>query len=642
MRRPFAWAMVGAWLFSAAALGASVLGAQARPDSTAKAPVRDTAALRLAADSAAAAKTRDSLRNVRAQARIDSLVRAKAADTIKSPLAHFESPDQVEITDRLHFTRAQLLSSGALNLADLLDRVPGVTTVRTGWLAGIHTAAYNGDFKRIRIFFDGVERDAVESRNGGVLDYNDIPLFSLDEITIERVAGEVRVWLRGWSVRRTTPYTRVDVFTGDRNTNGFRAHFGRRFHNGFSLQFVGQQLATQTGQTSAFTTSGIATGAGDGSQQLFDLRLGWSRGKLTIDAQGTSSTRDRDPKSARLDSFPSIPAFKGVRREGYARIAYGDSLHGWFAQGLLGVVRARLDGIGATGGKVDTTPGIRDTVRAQTQQLMTVGYRAGWWHASLTDRIRPKAGSQYHAPAIRVGMGNDQYRLVAYGEKRALDSLAEFDISALAKLRPWFALVGSQSQRSYDAATGINTLASTRAEAAFKLGTLWFGGGVIRQSNSKFESPVLFQAPSSTISAVATNGLLGSVHGPLYKAIRLDVEAVHWSQAQYSRPLTSVRSEIALMTDWKSRFPKGQFSINFRVMHDMRSSVPFFWTTAGMVVPRLVVPAQVVSALLEIRIQSATLFYQYRNLTGTDYEQIPGILMPAGVQMYGMRWEFWN
>jgi hypothetical protein len=52
--------------------------------------------------------------------------------------------------------------------------------------------------------------------------------------------------------------------------------------------------------------------------------------------------------------------------------------------------------------------------------------------------------------------------------------------------------------------------------------------------------------------------------------------------------------------------------------------------------------AQVVSALLELRLQQGTLFYQYRNLTGGDYEQIPGITMPPAVQVYGIRWEFWN
>jgi hypothetical protein len=68
---------------------------------------------------------------------------------------------------------------------------------------------------------------------------------------------------------------------------------------------------------------------------------------------------------------------------------------------------------------------------------------------------------------------------------------------------------------------------------------------------------------------------------------------------------------------------------------DSRSGVPFFygadedpqkWTTE---------PAQVMTGLLEIRIQRGTLFYQYRNLTGGQYEQIRGITMPPPCRCTG-------
>ena len=77
-------------------------------------------------------------------------------------------------------------------------------------------------------------------------------------------------------------------------------------------------------------------------------------------------------------------------------------------------------------------------------------------------------------------------------------------------------------------------------------------------------------------------------------------------------------------------------------MHEIRDPVPFYWTTNGTAAQRVANDAQLVTGLLEIRLQSATIFYQYRNLTGRAYEQIPGLTMPPAVQMYGMRWEFWN
>jgi hypothetical protein len=139
--------------------------------------------------------------------------------------------------------------------------------------------------------------------------------------------------------------------------------------------------------------------------------------------------------------------------------------------------------------------------------------------------------------------------------------------------------------------------------------------------------------------------VLVSAAGRLYKDVRLDVQAIRWDASQYNRPQLHVRTEIALVSDWRRRFPRGEFSINARLWHELRGGAPFFYGTAtGSGTPdvRITERANVVTGLLELRLQSATLFYQYRNLTGGAYEQIRGITMPPAVQMYGVRWEFWN
>lgn len=638
-----AGAVAGMAFFGVAAMS-SVAGAQIVPDSVARA---DSVA-KARSDSLAARAVEDSLRTERnrlAQIRIDSIARAKAADTIKAPLAHYESVRLPELSDRLVFDRKQILSSGAINLADLLDRVPGITTFRTGWMAGIHVAAYTSDFKRVRVFYDGVERDAIDARNNGVLDLDDIPIWTLDEVRIERMPGEVRVWLRGLTVQRTTPYTRVDIFTGDLNTNGFRGVFARRFANGVSLQFIGQQLATQSGGLSV--TGQRAGGFGDGDIKFIDARLGWARGLWTVDVAGIGLSRNRDSLYPR-EGFTALPSYKGARREGYARVAYGDSLNGLWAQALVGVLRTRLEGTpGLSNIVVDTISGdtltlSSDTIRAQTQQILTVGYRTAWWNASVINRARPVKGTMYHAPGVRLGIGNDRLQVNAYGEERALDSLRSVDVSAFARPTSWLAVVAAHSTRNPTMNNARPAFSASRAEAAIRLHRLWLGGGVIREGAAHFASPVIIGAPDSVISAKSTTGILGSLRGALYKDIHLDVQAIRWSDPQFSRPLMTVRTELALISDWRNQFPKGEFSVNLRFMHELRNAVPFYWVTNGTFQQRDALNSQVVTGLLEIRIQSATLFYQYRNLTGQRYEQIPGITMPQIVQMYGVRWDFWN
>jgi hypothetical protein len=46
--------------------------------------------------------------------------------------------------------------------------------------------------------------------------------------------------------------------------------------------------------------------------------------------------------------------------------------------------------------------------------------------------------------------------------------------------------------------------------------------------------------------------------------------------------------------------------------------------------------------LLDIRIGAAHIFWYNRNFTGKVYETVPGYLMPRLVQLYGLRWQFWN
>lgn len=624
--------------------------AQVRPDSVRKDTVRVSVPVpvpppqgvdtlpkrRVASDSAVFA---------REVARSDSLKRTIAGDTLKAPLARFERPDDFETSPRLRFSREEILSSGAVNLADLLDRVPGVTTYRSGWIAGVHAASFAGDTRRLRLFVDGVEMDAIEPRNGGALDLTDVQLWTLDELIVERAAGEVRVWMRTWTVERTTPYTRADILTGDLNTNAFRGLFARRWRNGVLLQLGGQQMATQSGRVNAVTGAQRSTGRGDGTVQAFMARIGWSKRRVSVDLFANATGRERDPHTARA-GFTDLLAYKGSRRDAYLRLGYGDTLRGFWSQAIVGVVRTRLEGVGDPTAETDTSVAVKtDTIRGRTQQLLAAGYRTSRWSVSMTDRVRPIGGTAVHAPAVRGRLGGSRYAIGAFAEQNEADSTRRVDLSARAQPFSWLILTGAQSSRAPDSATGRVGGSTRRAEAALKVGRLWLGGGVIQDNANQFDSPVILGTPAALLSSVDARGVLVSAVGRLYKDVRVDVQAIRWDGSQYNRPQMHVRTEVALISDWRRRFPRGEFSINARIWHDLRGGVPFFYgTAAGKSTPdvRMTERANVMTGLLELRLQRATLFYQYRNLTGGAYEQIRGISMPPAVQIYGVRWEFWN
>jgi len=592
----------------------------------------------------------DSVMQARIIARTDSIRKFKTGDTIRAPIARFERPPTYELDDeRLRLDRKQILSSGSVNLADLLDRVPGITSFRSGWIAGLHAVSYNGDFSRIRIFVDGVELDPVEARNGGVLDLADIPLWTLDELLIERAPGEVRVWLRSWSYTKTIPFTRADIFTGDRNTNGFRGLFARRSSNGFILQLGAQQAATQTGTVSAFGPAGTTRNAGDGSQQVINTRIGWSKRQLTIDFYANASQRDRDAQTPRRN-FAPLPAFKGSRRDAYLRVGFGDTSTGFWTQAVIAAVATRLNGLADTtapsvvSDSDSVAVGKPDSLRSRTQQIFAIGYRGKGWQYSFVDRVRAINGRSLHSPVIRASIGSSRLGGGLYAERRGADSTTRIDLFTRVAPLKWLVFSVSQSLRRPSGDSLRPPTSTTRAEAGVRLGTLLFGGGIIREDTIAYLSPVLLAASGALLNAGPATGFMGSVHGRLFKDLYLDVQGMRWNTAQFGRPQLNVRTQLALISDWRSRFPKGEFSFNARLTYDRRGSVPFFYGLGADQIAdiRSTVQANVVSGLVEIRIQRATLFYVYRNLTGGDYEQIPGLTMPPAVQMYGVRWEFFN
>jgi hypothetical protein len=146
------WSMLGLGLLAGAFLQ-TPLRAQVRDTLPKKDTIRIPTAPTLA-DSL----LRDSL------AKRDSILRERIrADTIRSPLAHAPPGAELSIGRRMSWSRDSLLGTGAITVTDLVDRVPGATTTRGGWIASPAAGAYLGDARRVRVFYDGFEMPALGS-----------------------------------------------------------------------------------------------------------------------------------------------------------------------------------------------------------------------------------------------------------------------------------------------------------------------------------------------------------------------------------------------------------------------------------------------------------------------------------------------
>ena len=611
------------------ALGGAVLpggaGAQVRPDSARRAP-RDTVSVpipprpdSLFTDSVAAA---DSLR------RADSL--RVAHDTLRAPLAVAPVPPPLTAGAAYAWGRDEIFASGALTLLDLLERVPGVTGFRTGWLLPPEQASYDGAFDRIRIFYDGVELAPLSARDGGVRDLSTIELWPLQQVVAERGAGELRVYLRSWTVERTVPETRTDVATGQLRTNLFRGFYGRRFRHGEAVQLGFQQYS-----------AGDPVRGGDGDQLSLMGRVGWARGDWRVDAYGI--TRHRTMASLeRRSGFVPLPAFEEAERFGYLRAGFREpSAPGVWAQ-LLASASASSEQTDFTAPTELLPADSADTTRSRPQYVAMTGLNAGALHLTGVGRYSALQGERYFSPLLRGEVTSRFATFAARAERRAEDSTQRLEVAGefrpVQRLRA-VAAVGRVSGTGDDEREPVTTV---RGEVGLLLGRMWITGGALRGGARASGAPS--RLDPGYVSLVTDPGtmLYGAARGRFWKDVGVDLQVSRWTGSAaeaFYRPQQQAHAELYLASNWLSRFPSGEFGIRAAAAVDYRSQIGFPVGETGL---QSTDGATAVSAQLEIRIQQAVAFVESRNSMGSVYETVPGYLMPRAVVIYGVRWRFWN
>lgn len=560
-------------------------------------------------------------------------------DSIQPPITRAELPTGVTAGPAYRFRGDSVLASGALTVLDLLERVPGLTGFRSGYLASVQMAAYNGDFRRVRVFRDGVELDPVDPRNGGVLDLVDVPIWQAEEVAVEPAAGEVRVYLRTRTVRNTTPQTRVDIATGDDETNLYRVYYGKRFGNGGLIQVNAQQLGTGSRNR--------RTGGGGDAVNAF-IRLGWARRNVSIDALLTRLQRRRNETLDFLTQSPVLPRFAERRDEGYLRVGVGDPERGVWAQAIGNVLQFRNESpIRATG---DTASAQPDTSLYRAQYVLTGGLSYFGVRLSGTGRVRVFDRRTDLAPAVRASFDRSWGSVSALAERAGVDSSRRLDVSARVAPLARVAFVGAVSRTQSTATVGGGTRNVARVEAVTRFGAAWLAAGRVIRGGGVFAPPLAYEVNGARPAAVTeprAMGTIASLRGRVYRDVQADVNGVLWDQAGAFRPKYQGRAELRLLTNWRSRFPTGEFGANLAVFDEYRSEMSAPFATAagsGPVTPTLLRAgaSNQLGALVEVRLQSAVISFQIRNALGRRFEYVPGLRAPGALSIYGVRWEFGN
>ena len=548
-------------------------------------------------------------------------------DSIKAPIGRFADPATYEIGPQYEWNRAQLFATGALSVADLLDRIPGVTTFRSGWLATPQTATFKGDFRRVRVFYDGVEIEPLDNMTGGVLDLSTVQLWTLEHLTIERSASELRLYMRSWRVDNTDPYTRVDMATGNEDTNLYRGFYGKRFDNGGVLQFAGQQYGVASPRFS-----------GSGNSLSVVGRVGIARKRWSIDGfvNRTHATREIERP---VPGNPPVLSLDGTNTNAYLRAAVGGVNSGPWAQvtvaslafkGTTGPDRS----VGATS-QPDTLP----RRNSETQYNMSAGFTLGPARLEVQDRIRAFEGAAYNSASGRLDLVAPLGVLSGFVEHDGLRQLTNADAGIRFQPLSFIALAGSVAQSVQSSGAGsLPRMTSARAEAALKIFGPWVSGGIVTTDNRAGLAPIVYDTLFLPTTPGRITAKTASIRGPIGRGFGIDAWLTRLDQTRPYQPQYQSRSEINFANNFLKRFPRGDFEVRAAGVYEYRGHT-IFPLAAGDVRNA---PAKTLSALLEIRIMRAVVTYQQRNILGYQYQIIPGFDMPRVLAIYGVRWDFWN
>jgi hypothetical protein len=558
-------------------------------------------------------------------------------DTIKAPIAHAEMPPVLGVGDQFTFTRDEMFATGALTLTQLLELVPGVTTFTTGNIASPQFAAYAGNPGRVRIFLDGMEIDNLDPRAGGALDLAELQLWSLEQVTIERGADELRVYCRSWSVQRTTTSTRIDVLTGDQRTNLYRAFFGKRYSHGELLQVGGQSYGTSSDQD-----------VGGGNELALFGRLGWANKDWSFDGYYMHADRTRDARQPNLPNElleSEIPEQDRARIDMYLRAARGNPDSGVWAQAMVAHsnFREHSDFTSLEGIPADSA----DTTRTSTQYIVTGGLTRWGLRLSGAERYHKLQTGGVSATEVRASFEHRLLALSLYAERRGADSSSTEEAAARLTPLPFFAVSGTVARRHGGTAFGDEDEVSARLEAGLKLHQAWFSAGIWRRAQAVVPGLTAFDTAYADKPTIAATGPFGSIRGKVWRDIGLNVWAVRWNSPGYYRPQLQSHEELYIDTQWLQRFPSKHFRLIAGIAHEYRQDVMFPVSNG---VESLSDPNGIASFFshaivgrIEFHILDAAIYFNsYSGVTPTRVEQVKGYYLPPQRLEYGVRWSFWN
>ena len=528
---------------------------------------------------------------------------------------------------RTVFTRDSIEWGHAATVGDLLTQIPGVFLWRGGFIGRPEPVNYQARGPTsAEYYLDGLPYVAAGVDSIAV----DPALFSisfLDRIEVERWPGLLRVYLFTRRHDRVAPRSRIAIARGDGDFARYEASLERRFTNGIGFTVAGDYLNSPT-------ASGTSSGYSNTQIWLQGNYLPTPR--VGLQYQLIRSGPNRRPFVV-ADPLPNDtigPGIDATRTDAQFRASW----------------RAAEEGVGP---RIDLLYG-----------------RTGWDGSGIRQQVNQVGGAlAYRTPTLSVGAS-------AFHRTR----WTALDVRATAGLNPVPAVAVSAEavhQRHYGGrnsdylgvSAGLQPMRGLALTGSARLGKLVAAPAIASdtaQEISDYEAAIGWErerlgvrvgfshtAPFSPFAYAEFPRIasIGAVPEVDWLTARVRLAPLRWITLEgwYSDPRettpegippTHSMAAVTLRSKFLRQFPSGIFDLKLRVSVETWGRGVIGRDAAGT--PVTLRGATFFRSLLQIQLQSFSLFWDRTNLSASELTYVPGFEIPAYGSVFGVRWEFLN
>ena len=525
-------------------------------------------------------------------------------------------------SSRIVLTRDSMDWSGAVTLADLLARVPGTYIWRGGGLGRPEMVDYAGrGTAALEVLLDGMPYDPI-GPDSVAIDPATIPLGIVDRVEIERWPSTLRVMLYTPANDRLAARSHIVLAAGPGKLAKYEVSLERRFKGGFGIGAAGDYLKVPppAGATGIFQRTGYWA-------QLSYVPS--ARTGLMLEYLGNSLDRD-----AFSDGVLTGPALEGRRGEMRARAFYGGRPDG---TGL------RLDLLGSRAGW--DSMGVKQTIwrggAALNLRAPLVAASGAVFLANRWTRLDASGRVSWTPLALVTLAGEGVYRrydgardAAWIGGRAGIGLPGGFELSATGRAghvvsAPSLAASPEQPVREVEGALLWNT------------GRLGAEGRIAR---TKSFVPDVYQEFPGIVVAASTPGATWLTAGGFVRPLDWITVRGWYSQATTPAPDGAPPRHWSVTGTIRSRllhtFRSGAFDLKLELGYEGWRAGVLGQDAGGA--PVVLSEAHYLRSLVQVGIESFSVFWESRNLSDEAVAYVPGFRIPRFSGVFGVRWGFMN